>query len=147
MSAAAWIVALLEVYPHLAHRACIEARAPQIAADADAASARHGVPVALLLAVAVLESHLGCAPRSGGCWGAPVSRTRRQTAGRADHAASALALGYRRCGSWPGAVSHFRWGTCERRAHVGYGPDDVWRVVARVADTLARVETRRAGVR
>lgn len=36
---------------------------------------------------------------------------------------------------------------CHRATHVGYGPDDVWRVVARVADTLARVETRRAGVR
>ena len=146
MTAAAWIVALLTAYPHLAHRACIVARASQIAADADSAAARYGVPVGVLLAVAVLESHLGCAPRSGGCWGAPVSRTRRQTAGRADHAASALALGMRRCGSWPGAVSHFRWGTCSRRAHVGYGPEDVWRVVARVGDTLAAVEARRAGV-
>ena len=147
MSAAAWLVALLAAYPHLSHRACVEARAPQIAADADAAAARHGVPVAMLLAVAVLESHLGCAPRSGGCWGAPVSRTRRQTAGRADHAASALALGLRRCHSDEGAVSHFRWGVCHRAAHAGYGPDDVLRLAARVADTLARVETRRAGVR
>ena len=136
MSAAAWLVALLAAYPHLAHRACVEARAPQIAADADDAAARYSVPVATLLAVAVLESHLGCAPRSGGCWGAPVSRTRRQTAGRADHAASALALGFRRCGSWPGAVSHFRWGRCARGGHAGYGPDDVWRVGLRVEGAL-----------
>ena len=130
MTAAAWIVALLAAYPHLAHRPCVVARASQIAA------ARFGVPVGVLLAVAVLESHLGCAPRSGGCWGAPVSRTRRQTAGRADHAASALALGFRRCGSWPGAVSHFRWGRCARGAHAGYGPDDVWRVRTRVEGAL-----------
>ena len=133
MSAAAWIVALLAAYPHLAHRACVEARAPQIAADADAAAARHGVPVETLLAVAVLESHLGCAPRSGGCWGAPVSRTRRQTAGRADHAASALALGYRRCGSWPGAVSHFRSGRCIHGHLTGYTPDRVFALMDRVA--------------
>ena len=79
MSAAAWLVALLATYPHLAHRACVEARAPQIAADADDAAARYSVPVATLLAVAVLESHLGCAPRSGGCWGAPISRTDRKS--------------------------------------------------------------------
>ena len=136
MTAAAWIVALLAAYPHLAHRPCVVARASQIAADADSAAARYAVPVGVLLAVAVLESHLGCAPRSGGCWGAPVSRTRRQTAGRADHAASALALGFRRCGSWPGAVSHFRFGVCARGAHAGYGPDDVWRVRARVEGAL-----------
>ena len=136
MTAAAWIVALLAAYPHLAHRACIVARAPQIAADADSAAARYGVPVGVLLAVAVMESHLGCAPRSGGCWGAPVSRTRRQTAGRADHAASALALGYRRCHSDEGAVSHFRWGVCHRATHTGYGPEDVLRLAERVAGAL-----------
>jgi len=137
MSAAAWIVALLSAYPHLQHRACIEARAPQIAADADSAAARHGVPVAMLLAVAVLESHLGCAPRSGGCWGAPVSRTRRQTAGRADHAASALALGLRRCHSDEGAIAHFRWGRCRVPAGAhGYGPAQVLRLAERVAGRM-----------
>ena len=39
MTAAAWIVALLAAYPHLAHRACVVARASQIAADADSAAA------------------------------------------------------------------------------------------------------------
>lgn len=136
MSAAAWIVGLLATHPHLAHRACIERRASQIAADADAAATRYGVPVAVLLSVAVLESHLGCAPHSGGCWGAPISRTRRQTAGRADHAASALALGYRRCRTDEGAVSHFRWGVCRRATHAGYGPDDVLRLAARVAGAM-----------
>jgi len=82
MSAAAWIVALLSAYPHLQHRACIEARAPQIAADADSAAARHGVPVALLLAVAVLELHLGCAPRSG-CDAAIRTRALCRTSGGA----------------------------------------------------------------
>ena len=68
MSAAAWIVALLAAYPHLAHRPCIVARASQIAADADSAAARFGV--------------------------------------------------------------------CRRGAHAGYGPDDVWRVRARVEGAL-----------
>ena len=52
MTAAAWIVALLSAYPHLQHRACVEARASQIAADADSAAARYAVPVGVLLAVA-----------------------------------------------------------------------------------------------
>ncbi len=39
MTAAAWIVALLAAYPHLAHRPCVVARASQIAADADSAAA------------------------------------------------------------------------------------------------------------
>jgi hypothetical protein len=83
-----------------------------IVTQADAAVAATGVPVRLLLAVGYAESHLGCAPRSGGCWGAPASRTARHTAGRASHAASALALGHRRCGTWRGALGHFRCGQC-----------------------------------
>ncbi len=38
--------------------------------------------------------------------------------------------------SWPGAVAHFRFGVCRRGTHAGYGPDDVWRVRARVEGAL-----------
>ena len=139
-AAAAWLAALLlAVRVPVAERACIVARRETIAASADAAAAAHGVPVALLLSVAYLESHLGCSRGSGGCWGAPISRTRRGVAGGADRAASALALGYRRCGGTPeGAVASFRWGRCRvpSGAH-GYGPADVLRLAARVAARVA----------
>ena len=112
MTAAEALAALLALFAHVLHRPCLDARRDQIVRDADAASRDHHVPVALLLATGFAESHLGCAPRSGGCWGAPRDREHRRSAGRADHAASALALGQRRCGSWPGAVAHFRCGAC-----------------------------------
>ena len=139
MSATAWIAALLMAFPSLAHRTCVRSRAPQIAAAAEAAAQRHEVPVGLLLAVAVLESHLGCNPRSGGCWGAPISRNRRGVAGTADHAASALALGLRRCGTDEGAIAHFRWGRCHVPAGAhGYGPQQVLRLAERVAGRMGR---------
>ena len=113
MTAAQALALLLAALPvRRPYAACLTARAPRVIADADAASRAHGVPVALLLSVGYAESHLGCAPRSGGCWGAPVSRGARHTPGRASHAASALALGHRVCGTWAGAVSHFRCGLC-----------------------------------
>lgn len=113
MTAAEALALLLALLPaRRPYAACLAARTARVTADADAASREHGVPVRLLLAVGYAESHLGCAPRSGGCWGAPVSRTALHTAGRASHAASALALGHRRCGTWTGAVAHFRCGRC-----------------------------------
>lgn len=136
MTAAAWIAALLlAVRVPAVERACIVARRDTIAASAEAAAVAHGVPVALLLSVAYLESHLGCSAHSGGCWGAPISRTRRGVAGGPDRAASALALGYRRCGGTDeGAVSSFRWGRCRVPAGAhGYGPADVLAFAARVA--------------
>ena len=141
MSAAAvWLVALLlAVRVPARERACIVARRDTIAASADAAAEAHHVPVALLLSVAYLESHLGCSAHSGGCWGAPISRARRGVAGGADRAASALALGYRRCGGTPeGAVSSFRWGLCRVPVGArGYGPATVMRFAARVAARVA----------
>ena len=121
MSAAEALAALLAMLPaSRPYRVCLDARTPRVVADADRASREHGVPVRLLLAVGYRESHLGCAPRSGGCWGAPASRTRRGSPGRASHAASALALGYRRCGTWAGAVLHFRAGVCRSVRHGAY---------------------------
>jgi hypothetical protein len=139
-AAAAWLLALLlAVRVPARERACIVARRDTIAASADAAAEAHHVPVALLLSVAYLESHLGCSAHSGGCWGAPISRTRRGVAGGADRAASALALGYRRCGNTPeGAVASFRWGLCRVPPGArGYGPATVMRFAARVAARVA----------
>lgn len=139
-AAAAWLAALLlAVRVPVAERACIVARREAIASTATAAAEAHGIPVALLLSVAYLESHLGCSAHSGGCWGAPISRARRGVAGDADRAASALALGYRRCGGTPeGAVSSFRWGRCSVPPGArGYGPADVLRFAARVAARVA----------
>lgn len=133
MTAAQALVALLAVLPaRRPYRACLATRAPRVIADADAASREHGVPVALLLSVGYAESHLGCARGSGGCWGAPVSRLHRHTAGRASHAASALALGHRRCGTWAGALGHFRCGRCVCEGSY----------VTRVAGLWSRVERR-----
>lgn len=133
MNAARALAALLAVLPaRRPYSACLTARAPRVIADADAASREHGVPVALLLSVGYAESHLGCARGSGGCWGAPVSRLHRHTAGRASHAASALALGHRRCGTWTGALAHFRCGRCACDGSY----------VARVAGLWQRVERR-----
>ena len=141
MTAAAWLVALLlAVRVPAAERACIVARHDTIAASATAAAEAHDIPVALLLSVAYLESHLGCSAHSGGCWGAPISRARRGVAGGPDRAASAIALGYRRCGGTPeGAVTSFRWGLCRVPAGArGYGPADVMRFAARVAARVAQ---------
>ena len=133
MNAARALAALLAVLPaRRPYATCLTARTSRVIADADAASREHGVPVALLLAVGYAESHLGCARGSGGCWGAPVSRTARHTAGRASHAASALALGHRRCGTWSGALGHFRSGRCVCAGSY----------VARVGGLWSRVERR-----
>lgn len=112
------LLALLALYPRSPAAECVRARLPRLAAAADSAAREHGVPVALLVAVAWHESHLGCHPASGGCWGAPVSPQHRLTAGGAMHAARALATGRARCGTWEGAVRRFRGGACT--GHDGY---------------------------
>ena len=135
MTPAQWIAALLLVFPRMAHRECVVARRDRIAAAATAAAAEHHVPVVVLLTVAYLETHLGCDPRSGGNWGAPSDRAHRHRAGTAATAASALALGYRRCHTDAGAVASFRWGLCrEPRRHTGYGPRDVLILAERVVE-------------
>ena len=133
MSAAAVLSALLTLLPvPAARRRCIVSHRGAIGRDADAVSARYGVPVSVLLAVGYLESHLGCAPRSGGCWGAPISPRRRGTAGGPAHAAAALAWGYRRCTTTLGAVSHFRCGRCVCPHLVGYQPAAAVRLAERI---------------
>jgi hypothetical protein len=128
----ALLVALLALFSSTPRTRCIERRAPEIAAEASASAARYDVPPALLLAIGMHESALGCDPRAGGSWGAPISRTRRAVAGTSDHAASALALGHSRCRTWLGAVSHFRCGRCRCPPLVGYEPRDAMRLARRI---------------
>lgn len=119
--------ALMAMFPHSPAVGCLRTNEAQIVVDAQAASSAYGVPAGLLYIVAFRETHVGCDAASGGNWGAPISSTRRHTAGNANSAASALALGYRACrSSWRGAVSHFRCGLCRcpdnRRDFAEYVP-------------------------
>ena len=140
MNAAAFLAALLALLPvPAARRACIVARRDAIIAQADAAALADGVPVGVLLVVAFLESHIGCAPRSGACWGAPIDPRHRQTAGNARSASRALAWGYRRCHTTLGAISHFRSGRCVSGRLVGYRPEDAVRLLDRVTARAAGV--------
>jgi len=120
--AAFLLTVLLGLFPHHRYPACVARRAPQIAAHAESAYADHGVPPAVMLVVGLYESHWGCHPASGGCWGAPVDVRHRFTAGTPGHAARALARSYAVCGTWRGAVSRFRSGLCRpwQVAHRAY---------------------------
>lgn len=104
---------LLLISDRSPHIACLHARADSIAEWTAASATRHDVPPGLLLAIGFVESHLGCHPASGGCWGAPINRRQRHVAGTPDHAARALARSYTVCGSWVGAVRRFRIGLCQ----------------------------------
>ena len=133
------LISLLALFPHAPARRCIESNATQIAAEADAASEAHHVPPEILVAVAFEESWLACHPGEHS-WGAPVSRTHRHVAGGAFHAASALALGFRRCGTWSRAVHHFRNGRCAGGKLVGYTAEGAMRLAARIRNRHAEVE-------
>lgn len=114
MDALLALVTILALLPPnaLAGR-CIARNRDRIVAAADRAAAEQGVPPAVLLGVAMLESHVGCTTgRGNASWGAPISRARRGVAGGARESASALAWGRRRCGSWVGALAHYRCGLC-----------------------------------
>lgn len=116
----ALILALLALFTSSPHHDCIARREPDIARRLVAAEHDHGVPPGVLLVVAALESHLGCASGSGGCWGAPIDPRHRGTAGTSDHAARALARGFAVCHSWAGAIRRFRSGLCFREPPAGY---------------------------
>lgn len=108
------LIALLHTHPHIPEpmRSCLDSHRDRIVAQAQEGADQNDVPAGVLLTVGFLESHLGCHPRSGGCWGAPIDPTHRLTAGTHHHAAVALATSYRVCGTWEGAISRFRCGLC-----------------------------------
>lgn len=130
---AALVAALLSLYPAMSPgaRECIAARQNEIAQDlADAAPL--GVPPALYLAVGLFETHLGCDRASGGCWGAPVDRYHRHTAGAPIATARALAASLRVCGTWPRALARFRCGICAGCPRSGYRPAQVLSLASRL---------------
>lgn len=128
------IAALLALFVRSPHHDCIARREPEIARRLTVADQTYGVPPGVLLVVAALESHLGCAAGSGGCWGAPIDPRHRGTAGTSDHAARALARGYAVCGTWIGAIRRFRSGLCFREPPVGYTARTAVRLIERVYD-------------
>lgn len=113
----ALFLALFQIFPHATQSVCMHNRQQEIVHAAAQVEREFGVPPAVILSVGFLESHLGCDRASGGCWGAPISPTRRTTAGTHMHAGRALATSYRVCtvngqGSWLRAISRFRCGRC-----------------------------------
>jgi hypothetical protein len=113
------VAAFLAIFPYMNgnNRQCIEQQQPRIIHQLREVAqptvpGLPAPPVELTASVAFLETHLGCDINEGGNWGAPVSATRRHTAGTHMHAVHALSVGYVRCGSWEGAVRRFRTGLC-----------------------------------
>lgn len=144
MNAHILLAVLLALLPvPAARRRCIVERRARIEHDADAAAARYNVPVEVLLAVGYLETHLSCAPGSGGGWGAPISPRRRGVAGGAMHSAAALAWGIRACATTEGAIAHYRYGLCRTPARhgTGYTPADALRLIERVTSQARRGST------
>lgn len=143
--------AILYMFPNANHRACLQERRTTIENNAEDAANRNGVPVGVLIVAGWMESHMGCDPASGGCWGAPIDPQHRHTAGTPNHAAVALATSYRVCHSWEGAISRFRCGLCtcppRYNAYVQTSVNLVARLYARVNHAappdLRRAVTRR----
>lgn len=126
------ISALLAHFHHMPARHCIEAHRVAIATDAAAASERYNVPPEILISIGWEESWLSCHPGELS-WGAPISRTRRHVPGGPFQAASSLAFGMRQCGTWLGAVHHFRNGRCSGGRVVGYTAEQAMHLAERIA--------------
>jgi hypothetical protein len=132
------LAALLAVVPRVPQpqRGRMERHHDAIVTAASEASARYDVPPALLLTLGFLEAHLGADGRG---WGAPINRRHRMVDGTPATAASAIAMGFRVCGTWTRAVHLFRCGRCVCRVHlIGYQPA--------YAIAIAERAMRRAGV-
>lgn len=138
------LILLLSLLDHqrvqTARTICARHRQTTIVQQVVVGSEIYGVPPALILSIGYMESIFGCAPGSGGSWGAPQSRYRRDIAGdpdgNANRAASALNLGYRQCRTWFGAISHFRCGRCDCPRLIGYQPRTAFRTAQRLDNSL-----------
>lgn len=127
-----FLALMLLLPPAARFSSCIQQHRSFIVEKVALAEEEHGIPPAVMLVVAYLESHYGCHPNSGGCWGAPIDMQHRLTAGTPNHAAVALhtgfygegrvdrngnPTGFRGCHTWLGAVSRFRCGLCSCPAY------------------------------
>lgn len=158
MTPAAVVLALLLAFPHTPARACLVARQEAIVVALTEALAQYPtVPPEVLAAVAFAETHVGCDAGESGGWGAPISATRRSTAGTHLHAASILAASFVACGGvrWEPALRRFNTGLCAHSRRTGVSPAYamfrergdwyvrvVWRVVQRLR-TVALPPTRK----
>ena len=138
------VAAILALFPYLttrALRASIVEHQAEIADLGDAAATARGVPPAILITVAFLETHWGYDPGEYGGWGAPASRFTRHVAGTPDDAAGALHASYVVCGTWLGAISRFRSGLCVQPANYpGYTATYALRLAIHVADAVGSHE-------
>lgn len=137
-TAAAILTIILAMYTHGIGMHRMRAHADTIAAQAQAASDNHHVPVALLLAVCLSETHCGQDDHEGNGWGSPIDRRHRHTAGTADSAARDLAHSFEICGTWLAAMRRYRTGLCNREPRIGY--------TAVTAMRLAEITMQRAGI-
>jgi hypothetical protein len=123
MMARLMFLALMALFRHNSQYACMHRMGDQIAEKAEQAASTHHVPLGLLLAVGMKETHCGCDEPD---WGAPLSRRFRHVPGTVDTAAQALERSYAVCGTWRGAVTRFRSGLCTLHAgdpRLGYVAD------------------------
>ena len=107
------LAAILSVFLHSPARQCIIDHRAQIEHVFEMSrQAYPEMPIEFVGAVGFAETHLGCDHREGGNWGAPISPTRRHTAGTPMQAVGAIWHSYQMCGTWEGAVRRFNTGVC-----------------------------------
>jgi len=108
------VIALMMLFPHMQHRECVVAHQEQIIQSLETIEITYPeMPVEHITSIGFVETHLGCDPSSGGNWGAPVSRLRRNVAGTPLQAARILWRSYEVCGNnWEAAMRRFRTGVC-----------------------------------
>ena len=124
---------VLGFWARVSHRTCIDQNESSIVRQIEAGQAEHGVPSPVLAVVAYLESHYGCDPRSRGSWGVPWRFQGNYSGTQGNITARSLATGFRRCGSWEGAISRFRCGSCTTCPNDGgYTPAEAITLVRRV---------------
>ena len=123
-TALAMMLALLAIVPRVPQpqRDRIAMQRDTIATQAADVAERFAVPVVLILVSAFEESHWGTDSLEHS-WGAPRDAAHRHIAGGPAQNASSLAMGFRMCHTWLGAMGMFRAGSCRR-----CGPSETPRV-------------------
>lgn len=146
----ALLLAVLTMFPVMngENRQCIESRIDRIEQQvAEAIRAYPRVRPAYFIAIAFIETHLGCDRGAGGNWGAPISALSRHVAGTHMHGARLASRSLEVCGDELSAARRFRTGLCNpmrqsSSAEVGRIGEQYGRRVMRIA---ARLEQLAAG--
>lgn len=144
----ALLLAVLTAFPVMngTNRSCIETNLAQIEQQvAEAIRTYPRVRPAYFIAIAFIETHLGCDRGAGGNWGAPISATRRHVAGTHMHAARLASRSLEVCrGDELSAARRFRTGLCNplrqsSSAEVGRIGEQYGRRVLRIAARLEQI--------